>query len=70
MSDLTNWLSRDRDPGACPICGAAHSACRGPNDRDVRTARVPWRGGTRLVVVPPGTPPAPAPAPDDETPAA
>jgi hypothetical protein len=67
---LRAWLFRDRDPGPCPICGTPHTACTGPSDRPVATARVPWKGRRLLVVVPRATPAPAAPAPDDDSPAA
>lgn len=52
-------------PGACPICGAAHTSCRGPEDRDVQTITVPLGNRSIRVVTPLVTSRAvPGPSPD------
>lgn len=41
-----------QDPGPCPICGAAHTACTGAT-REIRVSMVPGRDAREQVAPPP-----------------
>jgi hypothetical protein len=42
------------DPGPCPVCGVAHTACTAPNDQSMR---VPILGSGVTIPVAPVVPP-------------